>query len=786
LQVRKYAKGAMRMMSFMKNMKIKGKLFLGFSILLAVIAFSSIFGAFQITNVSSEYNHALNYPTIRRRILQDMEIAMMDARRTMNRASMHAADIYGDGSDEAANAQFRNIGITNQENIVRGLRVQLLDSLTEFKDNLAADYRVSSELRTAQTRRLDGLETAILYYIDYYILDQIMSAARAGDTAATVLITTAAGGPGGTVPVILNYFYEIRNAINESLEITDTRLQNTTNTTFYTMLGLAGAGVILGLAIAIIIANMISKPIFNITNIVNSVSKGKLNVNIDRHNITKDEIGMLTKDIGDLVDVINEMVDDLIVMKNEFSGKGDFEYRVDVNKYENSFREMIEGVHEILDDQVNDVMGIMQFLGKISDGDFNVEVKDMPGKKAILPQTLRGVSANLIGVSNEVKSMIDAAVVRGDLHFQIDSSKYKGDWHDITEGLNNIAKSVDDPVVEIRDVMDRLAQGQFDLKVNGDYAGDFLIIKNAVNGTLNTLEIYINEISEKLAAIANGDLTVAITREYLGNFSDIKSSLNNISTTLNKTMTEISVASEQVLSGAKQISTSATELANGAQEQASSVEELNATIDLINQQTRQNADNASEANELSNKSTGNAKEGNEAMKQMLIAMAQIKESSSDISKIIKVIEEIAFQTNLLALNAAVEAARAGEHGKGFSVVAEEVRTLAGRSQTSAAETTNLIETSIDRVNSGSSIAESTSSSLDVIVTNATEVSEIINNITVASNEQAEAISQVSTGLAQISRVVQNNSAVSEETAAASEELNSQAEVLRQLVSYFRL
>jgi len=558
-------------------------------------------------------------------------------------------------------------------------------------------------------------------------------------------------------------------------------------------------GIVLAVIAMFLIGTKITKPVNALVDILGNVTEGNLNVNINKANISDDEIGVLTQDVCKLIDVLKAMIEDLAKMEREFNVEGDFEYRFDVSKYQNSFKEMINGITRIIDSQTGDIIKMLGIVGQIGDGDFNVEIKDMPGKKEIMPQTLRSVVSNLKDLSSEVGAMIEAATFKGDLNFKTNADNYKGDWHKIMIGLNNIALAVDEPLKVVNICLKEMKEGNFDInKVDAkiaalglitdtaNYKGIFKEIADAVTITLEVTASYIKEISDNLAAIASGNLTTAITREYVGDFKFIKESLNSISTRLNKTMSEISAASDQVLSGARQISNSAAGLANGAQEQASSVEELNATIDVITQQTRQNAQSAQTANELSQKSTTNAQEGNSAMKQTVEAMMQIKESSGNISKIIKTIQDIAFQTNLLALNASVEAARAAEHGKGFAVVAEEVRNLAGRSQDAANETTALIEDSINRVDVGSSIAEITSKSLDEIVVGSNEVSGIIGSITTESREQAEAITQISDGLSQISKVTQSNTAVSEETAAASEELNSQAELLKQLVAYFKL
>jgi methyl-accepting chemotaxis protein len=531
-----------------------------------------------------------------------------------------------------------------------------------------------------------------------------------------------------------------------------------------------------------------------------------------------------------IADSLRALTDETAYITNGCAAGNVATTRGNADKFVGGYKAVIDGVNHILDTTTESLSECISVITALSVNDFKVEFsREYKGDFATVSNAVNSVrktllfSQNLmqkiaqgdisdfekvkgfgklseedeltpalIGMMEAINCLIEdtgkmtSAAEKGNLLYRINTGNVKGEFKSILDSLNKAFDSMSGPIIEMSTVLEGLSNGDTHTKVTGSFKGVFDQLKNDVNEIIGHNRNLVDIISKILTEIANGNLNIEKVAPLDGDWNGVPIALNKIIDSLNLLMGNIYNTVDEVAAGANQVATGSQELSQGATEQASSVEQLTASIAEIASQTKLNAQNAAQASTLAKSMRESATSGNKEMGEMLTSMQEINESSRNISKIIKVIDDIAFQTNILALNAAVEAARAGQHGKGFAVVAEEVRNLAARSANAANDTTQLIEGSIKRVEKGTQIATNTAKTLGSIVSGVDKVAEIVENIAVASNEQATGITQVNQGLSQVSKVVQTNSATSEQSAAASEELSGQAGMLKSNVEKFKL
>ncbi|MFC3656247.1 HAMP domain-containing protein [Xanthomonas hyacinthi] len=485
-----------------------------------------------------------------------------------------------------------------------------------------------------------------------------------------------------------------------------------------------------------LIGSSVLVPVARTLQAIRAVSRGDLSVRID--NSGRDETGQMLRATGEMIQMLKRFSSETEKMAELHAGE-DVSHHMPED-FPGVYGELAKRINTMLFEHLDSIGDAMQVLAEYANGDLRRDARRLPGSRAILHQIMDAAKASLLAINTEIKRMA-AAAAAGDFSARGDAEHFQHDFRLMVQGLNAMMQASDVNLGKLSTLLQAIAAGDLSARMHGEFHGVFASMRDDANATADQL-------------------------------ADVVGRIQAVALSINTTTTEIATGND--------------DLSRRTEQQAASLEETAASMEELTSTVKQNAEHARQANQLAVGAAAVASQGGEVVGQVVATMSGIETSSRKIADIISVIDGIAFQTNILALNAAVEAARAGEQGRGFAVVASEVRTLAQRSANAAKEIKGLIDDSVTRVAEGSALVDRAGQTMQEIVSSVQRVTDIMGEISAASQEQSSGIEQINQTVTQMDEATQQNAALVEEASASARALEEEARRLSEAAAVFRL
>ncbi|QDS08238.1 HAMP domain-containing protein [Xanthomonas citri pv. glycines] len=501
------------------------------------------------------------------------------------------------------------------------------------------------------------------------------------------------------------------------------------------------SGGIAALAISALLAWLITRsltrPLSQATRTAEAIAAGDLRNDV--HTTATDETGRLLQ----AMDKMQLQLRNLIAAQTDMAkhhDNGQISFRIDATVFPGDYGRMANDTNALVASHVAVQNDLARIMGRYAIGELSEDMQPLPGEKAAFSNTMSQVKLNLSAMNHQIKHLAQAAA-NGDFSARGDVERFQFDFRVMVESLNQLMSTADGNLQSLSALLQLIAAGDLTARMSGDFRGVFAQMRDDANATASQLA------------------------QIVGNIQQSAVSIN--------------AAATEIAAGNQDLSQRTEQQAANLEETAASMEELTSTV-------KQNAESARQANQLAIGAARVASEGGDVVGKVVDTMSGIEASSKKIADIISVIDGIAFQTNILALNAAVEAARAGEQGRGFAVVASEVRTLAQRSSGAAKEIKDLIDDSVQRVAEGSALVHSAGKTMGEVVASVQRVTDIMGEISAASQEQSAGIEQVNQTITHMDETTQQNAALVEEATAAARSMEEQAVQLTDAVAIFKI